>query len=143
MVTTRAGGIEDRWGGGRSFRVQASTPFLFVSRPFGYQDANRLELVSNERGELVTYRHWYGGHAFNVDFAPPLPPAPAGFKGRYQVSLDRQAPILGGAVTDDATGFLFAPNFPDWAQAIPLRSDTRRISGTEYELRVSRAAARQ
>jgi hypothetical protein len=116
---------------------------LYRSNRFGYRASDYIEVVTNSKNEILSYKHFQGEHLFKIDFNPALPninSAQTGQQIRYQMSLDSFKNLVTGIVsikTDEKTIiFDWQHEAPAWAKSSGFQSVVHFDSGG-YDLEVA------
>lgn len=126
--------IVNSWG--RTFRlVPGADAIVYRSNAFGFGGESFIEVVTNQKQELVLYKHLNADHIFRISFDPALPNAETAKSGqviRYAMSLHDAKDIVVGSLVVTKQGsrviFDWKHDAPSWAKASSFRS-TMRVDG--------------
>jgi hypothetical protein len=110
---------------------------------------NVIEVVTDEQGGALRYRHRDRNHFFQISFDPALPNLSSlrdGQRLKYEISLDNNVKLLNGTIevsTSEQSGsatLKWMHESPDWAKGRWFRSNIQLRSGEYpgYDLSIQR-----
>ena len=118
---------------------------IYRSNQFGFRAGNYIEITTNSKTEILSYKHFSGKHMYQIEFEPALPNIHSAQPGqviRYKMSLDNFKNLVKGILTVKREEKMIVIDWqhqdPNWAKASALQSLLHLDSTGGYDLEVGR-----